>query len=152
MNVAVKDVQVCLNIIYTDEEWTGTSTSKSSWELAKGISINPGISILITLDEQYDGSESLVGSIFEGLSSSAYILKSFSSDGSELGFGSKATWAALYLAKPELSTGEQTQKPYAPIQLTYGGQKLGAQDISDLKNFSWKSLLVNFLSVKLLGA
>lgn len=148
MNIPVGEAQVCMNVMYTDSEWVGKSKSTNSFELAEGFTIEPGITIVITLDNESDSS-SLVGSVFEGLTSSAYILKTFPSDGSDLGFGSQSTWATAYIAKDELRYSDQVKMPTVPIQLTYGGKKLGAQDISDLKNFSWEKILINYLAAKL---
>lgn len=150
MNIPVKngEAQVCMNVMYTDKPWVGESTEKNSLELASGINLEPGITIILTLDEQYDSS-TLVGSMFEGLTNSTYFLKTFPSDGSDYGFGSQTTWAAAYVAKEELRYGKQFAMPTVPLQLTYGAQKLGAQDISDIKNFDWKTLLIKYLAAKL---
>lgn len=148
MNIPVKEAQVCMNVMYTDKHWEGNSTSKSSLELASGINLEPGITIILTLDKQYDSS-TLVGSMFEGLTDSTYFLKTFPSDDSDYGFGSQTTWAAAYVAKEELRYGEQFEMPTVPLQLTYGAQKLGAQDISDIKNFDWQKLLITYLAAKL---
>ena len=158
LTVSVGTTNVELNIMYTDQQWVGTSKSKNNSLLKDGITIEPGLSILVTLDSDQDPS-GLVGSIFEGLTAETYLFKTFPKDGSVedvggdmLNFtGSKTTWAAMYVAKQELRYGEQIQMPNVPIYLTYAAGKLGAQDFADFKNFSWKKLLAQHLAQNLLG-
>lgn len=110
-----------------------------------GVPFPAGLSIVVTA---FDDSAS---EIIQGLSDTAYIMKSFPKDvettvASDVEGepaikvnGSVAKWSAIYWAKDDLHNKEN-QTTTAPSQLS--GTNLGENGIA---NFSWKRLLANYL-------
>ncbi len=152
MKLDIKGTTVLLDLIYVDEAYTGTETgSKNAVNLKKGLTIKPGITMVVTLDQGEDGDRdvsldaaSLVGSMFEGLSDTAYFYKNFpassasydDADGSFSFAGSQLTWTTLYRLRTDMhDTSTQAALPQSPFPLTVLGQKY-MQPIDGVK-FRW---------------
>ncbi|MCR4736236.1 MAG: hypothetical protein K5829_14660 [Treponema sp.] len=157
MSFKVSEVELNFEVIYVEEEFEGKSTSGSK-NLKKGVTLEPGITMLITVADNADTS-GLAETMFSCLESGMYIMKTFSSssssstdaNGDVLKFaGSQVTWGALYLLKSDLQEEDnQRELPEAPYQLT---PNASAQEVSDFKNFSWKEFIKSILGgSKLLG-
>lgn len=138
-------------MIYCDSEVTGVAGSSN---LRETITLEPGLTVVAWVKSGVS-SESITGSILNGLSSNTYVLKTFGkseeavSDSTEdtdsFSFaGSRATWTAIYYSKKDLrDTSSQSVLPSAPTVLTNGSS---AKDItSTIKDFSWKNLLKQYL-------
>lgn len=137
------------SIIYSENGYT--STSIADGYLAKNTSIKPGITVAVWRASS-TSDESLVGTVLSGLTSSGYVLKTFSKDGTEAKDGdsdtegitikgTKEKFTAIYLAKPDMRKAENQKKlPQAPTALANGGK-----EPLTLENFSWKSLLKSYL-------
>jgi len=151
MSFKVSEVELNFEVIYVEEEYEGTSTSGGK-KLREGVTLEPGITMLITVADNADTS-GLAETMFSCLESGMYIMKNFSSssststdtNGDVLKFaGSQVTWGALYLLKADLQKeDDQSELPEAPYQLTYKGRN--AQEVTDFKNFSWKEFIVQIL-------
>lgn len=140
-----------LAAIYCDEDYESNGTSSS--QLKAGEKIEAGITVVIWGADVSD--DTISGSILNGLSKSTYIKKTFPkststeiADGTDssskvLVKGSKTVWAAAYIFNKDLHNSETQKKlPQAPNVL------LGSaySDVSDtLKNFSWKTVLKQYL-------
>ena len=116
-----------------------------SAKTVSGVDFPAGLSIVVTA---LDNSQS---EIIQGLSNTAYILKSFPKDvdtevSGEEGEaaikvnGSVAKWTAIYWAKEDLHN-KNNQSTTPPTQLA-NGTNLGEDGLT---NFSWKRLLANYL-------
>ncbi|MBR1537609.1 MAG: hypothetical protein IJ630_11815 [Treponema sp.] len=92
------------------------------------------------------------------LNAGSYIVKTFPKDSDTTNLddndtswsfkGSRAKWAAIYWSKSALrDTSNQLAHPLAPTPITNGNKGTYAEltDLTELKNFSWKKLLANYL-------
>lgn len=128
--------------------YTDTAIAKSSSDEGPKEEIPAGITVLITLKD--GGSNSLIS----GLTKTAYIMKTFpkdsdtalDGDSSSTFKGTFEKWAAIYRLSTDLQTNKSTTIPGALRNDTnYTG--LNWDEIKE--NFSWKRLLVNYLSAQL---
>lgn len=157
MDITIGQAKVCLDVIYTERTLSGTSSDNRD---AKYMSsdlepIEPGITMLITLDEDSD-ADSLVGTMFSELGKTTYIMKTFPKGSGSYGSGenaftfsgSKTTWSAIYNLKADLQSSSQLVYPEAPFALTPTGSKY-MQSVGE--DFNWKKLIVTYLASSLLG-
>ena len=116
-------------VYYTDSEKTES-----------GKTLKPGLTVVLACK---GGSNTTLSKALNGY----YVMKTFEKDQSDSELegvdwkSSRATWAALYLAKADFrkSANQQSTNPFL-----YTGSELG--DFSSIKdNFSWKRLLASYL-------
>jgi len=140
---ASKSAALHVSFYYTD-----TAIPKGTGDEGPKEAIPAGITILITLKD--GGSNNLITS----LTKSTYIMKSFpkdsdtalDGDSSSTFKGTFEKWAAIYRLSTDLQTNKSTTTPGALRNDTnYTG--LNWDEIKE--NFSWKRLLVNYLSAQL---
>ena len=130
---------------YSDTDVTSTSTGGSA--LKKGTTIPAGLTIVIT-----SANNSNQSSVISGLTSNAYIMKTFPKDqevsaeeGSDFHVtGSREKWSAIYWMKKELRQADHQNKN-PPAQLTNGGNGTNLAWDSIKEQFSWKRLLADYL-------
>lgn len=138
-------------MIYCDSEVTGVSGSSN---LSSSITLEPGLTVVAWIKSGVS-SESITGSILNGLSSNTYVLKTFGksdqpvtdSEEDTEGFsfaGSRATWTAIYYSKSDLRNSvTQNVHPACPSVLSNGGSYSNITET--IANFSWKNLLKQYL-------
>ena len=142
---AAESAALHVSFYYTD---TAQSRGSKSDELK--VDIPAGLTVLITLK---NGN---TNNVITNLTSSTYILKTFPKDTDTTDLeegdttskfrGSFEKWAAIYRLSTELQNDKSTSVPSAlRNDSNYTG--LNWDDIKD--NFSWKRLLVNYLSATL---
>ena len=124
-----------------------TSDSTASKALKKGITIAAALTVVVT---SAGGDQS---SIIAGLTSNAYIMKTFAldsetaaddGDNSYTVTGSREKWSAIYWLKSDLRQADN-QDSDPPAQLSNGGNGTGLNWDSIKDTFSWKRLLANYL-------
>ena len=134
---------------YTDTDVSSTSTSATA--LKSGITIPAGLTIVITAAPS-TGTDG-VSSIINGLTSSAYIIKTFpknsettadTGDESYTFKGSLEKWSAIYWAKDDLRKSDN-KSATPPYQLTNSGNGTALAWDNIKEQFSWKRLLANYL-------
>lgn len=143
-----------MSVIYTEKQVTGSSST--SGELKKGLTIEPGLTLVVWVNPDIT-SDKLSGTILSGMAGKTYFKKTFSNDNDELlsdnendkeSFTFKATrskWTAIYYSKYDLrNTNTQHELPKAsdPVANSKGYSEL---DVDLFKDFSWKKLLKTYL-------
>ena len=123
-----------------------TSDSSAAKALKKGTTIPAGLTMVVTADS--DSS-----SIISGLTTSAYIMKTFpldqevaadDGDSSYKVTGSREKWSGIYWLKSDLRKADnQDSNPPSQLANNGNGTKLEWESIKD--EFSWKRLLANYL-------
>lgn len=143
-------VNLEVNAIYVDEDYTGTGSKTASLNLSPEITLKPGITFVVALGTNSDNT------LIQGLTNSTYILKHFdkataveTADDSEetsnrIKFkGSKTNWTLLYNAKADLRNPDNQNKlPRAPHILSYAAN---ATPANSTEGFSWSKLLKTYL-------
>ncbi|MCH5295574.1 MAG: hypothetical protein J1F14_06710, partial [Treponema sp.] len=133
--------------IYTEEPLVGTATSKNSDDLRSGITLEPGLTVVIWATKE-------IGSL--GMSANTYYSKTYKTNAdlsSEEDWGDKSydnmklLWSAIYLAKKDLrdrSTQNVHPRAAIPMRASYTGTEI-TQTTENFKklqeNFSLKQLL-----------
>lgn len=138
-------------MIYCDSKVTGVAGSSN---LSSSITLEPGLTVVAWVKNNVN-SDSLTGTVLNGLNSSSYVLKTFgkseeavsdSTDDTEsFSFaGSRATWTAIYYSKSDLRNSvTQNVHPACPSVLSNGGSYKNITE--SIVNFSWKNLLKQYL-------
>lgn len=151
-----KQVNLTVDAIYIEEEYTGKGSSTSTESrknLSPEITLQPGITFVITL---HGNSEN---TLIQGLTNTTYIIKHFdkttaieTDDDTEgtsgkIRFkGSKTNWTILYNAKADLrKPANHIKLPEAPDILTYTSVNNGAVPVNNPEGFSWSKLLKTYL-------
>lgn len=131
--------------IYTEGTLTGTATNTNSDELKSGITLEPGLTVVIWASQA-------IGSL--GMNADTYYRKTYGSNADlEKDWGDKSydnmklLWSAIYLAKKELrdrSTQNVHPRAAIPMRASYKGTPITetTENFKKLQeNFSLKQLL-----------
>ena len=133
--------------IYTEKTLTGTATSKNSDDLRSGLTLEPGLTVVIWASQE-------IGSL--GMSANTFYRKTYKTnadlsneeDWSGKSYDNmKLLWSAIYLAKQDLrdrSTQNVHPRAALPMRASYTGTEI--TDITEnfqqlQENFSLKQLL-----------
>lgn len=141
--------------IYTDEELTNSTGGSAN--LKSGITIQPGITVVLYTTSECATGDSAISTALGNLSTSTYAIKNFPKSGSTVVndgegdtdtsytmTGSRTKWTAIYLAKSALRKN-QLKHPAAPSPITSGG----ARTELSADNLNWKTLLKSYLLANL---
>lgn len=144
------DADTASTALHVSFFYTDTAIAKSSSSDGYKRDIPAGLTILVTLKN--GGTNNLITQ----LTNTTYIIKSFPKDEDTTGLedgdtttkfkGNFAAWGAIYRLKSDLQNDKSTSVPGA-LRNDTNYTELNWDEIKE--NFSWKRLLVNYLSQKL---